>query len=56
MTQGNIPPASQEAEDAILGAIIESPTILDDVSAYLANDIFYYERSRRLYLIILDML
>ena len=55
MTQGNIPPASQEAEDAILGAIIESPTILDDVSAYLANDIFYYERSRRLYLIILDM-
>ena len=55
MKEVNIPPASQEAEDAILGAIIESPSILDDVSSYLSDSIFYYERSRRLYSIILDM-
>jgi len=55
MKDVNLPPSSQEAEDAILGAIIESPSILDEVSAYLADDIFYYERSRRLYSIIVGM-
>ena len=55
MTDVNIPPSSQEAEDAILGAIIDSPSILDDVTAYLSDDIFYHQRSRRLYSILLDM-
>tara|TARA_Y100000593_G_C4307604_1_gene336594 strand:+ start:1447 stop:2781 length:1335 start_codon:yes stop_codon:yes gene_type:complete len=50
-----IPPSSQEAEDAILGAIIQSPSILDEVSAYLSKDIFYFERSKRLYTILLNM-
>ena len=51
----NIPPSSQEAEDAILGAIIESPSLLDEVTAYLSSDIFYYERSKRLYFILAEM-
>ena len=41
MSELNIMRSSQEAEDAILGAVIESPGILDDVSAYLSNSIFY---------------
>ena len=40
MVEKNIPPSSQEAEDAILGAIIESPSLLDEVTAYLSSDIF----------------
>ena len=55
MTDVNIPPSSQEAEDAILGAIIDSPPLLDEVTTYLSEDIFYYNRSRRLYSIILNM-
>ena len=55
MTDVNLPPSSQEAEDAILGAIIDSPSLLDEVSSYLSEDIFYYNRSRRLYSIILNM-
>ena len=55
MTDVNLPPSSQEAEDAILGAIIESPSLLDEVTAYLSEEIFYYNRSRRLYSIILNM-
>ena len=47
MTDLNIPPSSQEAEDAILGAIIDSPSLLDEVTAYLSEDIFYYNRSRK---------
>ena len=55
MTDVNIPPSSQEAEDAVLGAIIDAPSILDNVSAYLSDNIFYFERSKRLYSIITDM-
>ena len=55
MSELNIMPSSQEAEDAILGAVIDSPGILDDVSAYLSNSIFYYERSRVLYNILISM-
>ena len=55
MTDVNVPPSSQEAEDAILGAIIDSPSLLDEVTAYLSEDIFYYNKSRRLYSIILNM-
>ena len=55
MTDVNIPPSSQEAEDAILGAIIDSPSLLDEVTTYLSENIFYYNRSRRLYSIILNM-
>ena len=55
MTDLNLPPSSQEAEDAILGAIIDCPSILDEVSVYLSDSIFYYDRSRRLYNIVLNM-
>ena len=55
MTDVNMPPSSQEAEDAILGAIISSPKILDDVSAYISNDILFYDRSKRLYTILSEM-
>ena len=55
MTQTITMPSSQEAEDGVLGAIIEHPNIIDEVSAYLSNNIFYYERSRRLYSIIMEM-
>ena len=55
MSEINIPPHSEEAENAILGAIINTPSILDDVSMYLSSDIFYFEKSKRLYLILCDM-
>ena len=55
MTEINMPPSSQEAEDAILGAIIETPSLLDEVISYLSTDIFYYERSKRLYFILTEM-
>ena len=55
MKEVNIPPSSQEAEDAILGAIIDTPSILDEVSAYLSSNILYYERSKVLYSILVDM-
>tara|TARA_Y100000593_G_scaffold42888_2_gene82110 strand:- start:4172 stop:5506 length:1335 start_codon:yes stop_codon:yes gene_type:complete len=56
MSQVNIPPFSEEAENAILGAIIDKPSLLDNVSSYLSPDIFYIERNRRLYIIICDMM
>ena len=55
MQEVNIPPFSEEAENAILGAIIDTPSIFDEVSAYLSPDIFYLERNKRLYLLICDM-
>ena len=56
MTETKMPPSSMEAEEAILGAIISNPIIIDQVSAYLSDDIFYYDRNKRLYSIILKML
>ena len=55
MQEINIPPFSEEAESAILGAIIDTPSLLDEVSAYLSPDIFYLERNKRLYLLLCDM-
>ena len=55
MQEVNIPPFSEEAENAILGAIIDTPSLLDEVSAYLSPDIFYLERNKRLYLLICEM-
>ena len=49
MTETKMPPSSMEAEEAILGAIISNPIIIDQVSAYLSDDIFYYDRNKRLY-------
>ena len=56
MTETKMPPSSMEAEEAILGAIIANPIIIDEVSAYLSDNIFYYDRNKRLYSIILKML
>ena len=47
MSDVNMPPFSEEAENAILGAIIDKPSLLDDVSIYLSPDIFYLERNKR---------
>ena len=55
MQEINIPPFSEEAEDAILGAIIDTPSLIDEVSGYLSPDIFYLERNKRLYLLLCDM-
>ena len=55
MLDVNMPPFSEEAENAILGAIISEPSLLDDVSGYLSADIFYLERNKRLYLILCEM-
>ena len=46
MQEINIPPFSEEAENAILGAIIDTPSLLDEVSVYLSPDIFYLERNK----------
>jgi len=56
MSEVNVPPFSEEAENAILGAIIDKPSILDDVSSYLSPDIFYVEKNKRLYLLLCNML
>ena len=56
MSEVNVPPFSEEAENAILGAIIDKPSILDDVYSYLSPDIFYVEKNKRLYLLLCDML
>ena len=55
MSEINVQPFSEEAENAILGAIIDTPSILDEVSAYLSPDIFYVEKNRRLYLLLCNM-
>ena len=55
MPDVNMPPFSEEAENAILGAIISKPSLLDDVSGYLSADIFYLEKNKRLYLILCEM-
>ena len=55
MQEINVPPFSEEAENAILGAIIDTPSILDEVSAYLSPEIFYLEKSKRLYLLLCKM-
>ena len=55
MQEINLPPFSEEAENAILGAIIDTPSLLDEVSAYLSPDIFYLEKNKRLYLILCEM-
>ena len=56
MSEINMLPFSEEAENAILGAIIDKPSILDEVSGYLSSEIFYLQKNRRLYKILLDML
>ena len=55
MQEINMPPSSEEAENAILGAIIDTPSLLDDVSSYLSPDIFYIEKNKRLYLLLCSM-
>tara|TARA_Y100000310_G_scaffold74961_1_gene71198 strand:+ start:276 stop:1613 length:1338 start_codon:yes stop_codon:yes gene_type:complete len=55
MQEINLPPFSEEAENAILGSIIGTPSLLDDVSAYLSPDIFYLERNKRLYILLCEM-
>ena len=50
MQEINTPPFSEEAENAILGAIIDEPSLLDEVSAYLSPDIFYVKKNKRLYI------
>ena len=55
MSKVNIPPHSEEAENAILGAIIDAPSIIDEVSMYLSEDVFFLKKSRRLYLLLCEM-
>ena len=56
MPEVTMPPSSQEAEDAILGAIIEKPSLMNDVSMYLSPDRFYFEKNKRLYSILCSFL
>ena len=56
MQEINTPPFSEEAENAILGAIIDEPSLLDEVSAYLSPDIFYVKKNKRLYMLICEMM
>ena len=55
MSEIKLQPSSQEAEDAILGAIIHTPSILAKVEEYISSDILYYNRSKRLFSIIKEM-
>ena len=48
MSEVNMQPFSEEAENAILGAIIESPSLLDEVSGYLSlSSDFLFLRSSK---------
>ena len=48
-------PSSQEAEDAILGAIIDTPSILGKMEEYVSSEILYYDKSKRLFSILKEM-
>ena len=49
MSDIKLQPSSQEAEDAILGAIIDTPSILGKMEEYVSSEILYYEISKRLF-------
>tara|TARA_R100000664_G_C2758526_1_gene147466 strand:+ start:4067 stop:5401 length:1335 start_codon:yes stop_codon:yes gene_type:complete len=55
MAKVKLPPFSEEAENAILGAIISQPSLIEEVSGYLSEEIFYLERNKRLYSILCSM-
>ena len=48
-------PSSKEGERAILCSILENIKILDDVSAYLHKDYFYFIENARLFEILSNM-
>ena len=50
-----INPSSKEGERAILCSILENSKILDDVSAYLHKDYFYFQENARLFEILGNM-
>ncbi len=50
-----INPSSREGERAILCSILENSKILDDISAYLHKDYFYFSDNSRLYEIMCNM-
>ena len=50
-----INPSSKEGERAILCSILENSKILDDISAYLHKDYFYFSENSRLYEIMCNM-
>ena len=48
-------PSSQEGERAVLCSILENSNILDDVSAYLHKDYFYFPQNARMFEILNNM-
>ena len=50
-----INPSSKEGERAILCSILENSKILDDVSAYLHKDYFYFQQNARMFEILSNM-
>ena len=55
MSDVKLQPSSQEAEDAILGAIIDTPSILGKMEEYVSSEILYYDKSKRLFSILKEM-
>ncbi|MBM4295529.1 MAG: replicative DNA helicase [Deltaproteobacteria bacterium] len=52
---GYTPPASTEAEQSVLGAILVRPEVMDQVADLLGPDDFYREAHGRIYQAILDL-
>ncbi|MBM4274868.1 MAG: replicative DNA helicase [Deltaproteobacteria bacterium] len=52
---GYTPPASPEAEQSVLGAIIVRPEVMDQVADLLSPEDFYREAHSRIYQAILDL-
>ena len=48
-------PSSKEGEIAVLCSILENSKILDDVSAYLHKDYFYFQQNARMFEILSNM-
>ena len=53
--QGQTPPASPEAEQSVLGAILLRPQVMDLVADTLGPPDFYREAHRRIYQVMLDL-
>jgi len=52
---GATPPASTEAEQSVLGAILLRPQVMDQVADTLSPQDFYREAHRKIYQVMLDL-
>jgi replicative DNA helicase len=49
MTDEMIPPHNEQAEQAVIGSVLKSPSVLAELSGVLLAEDFYTPRNRALY-------